>query len=82
MAEIALLKVVRNNRGCKIWCPYNLSKKLDQKTKILAVAELKKINFASSNEHLKIGKKREKRGYFVTSNWHHRRREDGGANIF
>ena len=44
--------------------------------KILAVAELKKINSASSNEHLKIGEKHEKRGYFVTSNGHHRRRGD------
>ena len=39
----------------------------------MAVAELKNINSASSNEHLKIGKKREKRGYFAPSNRHQRR---------
>ena len=50
--------------------------------KILTVAELKKINSASSNEHLKIREKREKRGYFVTSNGHHRRRGDEGAENF
>ena len=48
--------------------------------KILAVAKLKKINSASSNEHLKIGEKHEKRGYFVTSNGHHRRK--GAENFF
>ena len=31
-------------------------------------------HFASSNEHLKIGAKREKNGYCVTSNGHHRQR--------
>ena len=49
---------------------------------IFAVAELKNINSAASNEHLKIGEKREKKGYFVTSNGHHRRRGAGGAEIF
>ena len=34
----------------------------------------KEINSASSNEQLKIGEKREKRGYFVTSNGHQRQR--------
>ena len=43
---------------------------------------MKNINSASSNKHLKIGEKREKRGYFVTSNGHHRRRGDGGAENF
>ena len=62
---------------------FYFKKKLDQKTKILAVAELKKINSVSSNEHLKIGEKREKRSYFVTSKGHHRRREGrGGLKIF
>ena len=42
-------------------CPFEFQKKLDQKKKILPVTELKNINSASSNEHLKIGKKREKR---------------------
>ena len=46
------------------------------------VAELKYINHASSNEHLKIGKKCEKRGYFAPSNGHHRRRGDGGGLTF
>ena len=60
-----------------------IKKKLDQKTKILAVAQFKNINSASSNEHLKIGKKREKRGYFAPSNRHHRRRGGrGGLKIF
>ena len=82
-AVIALFKVVGNNRGYRIWCPYNFWKKLDQKTKILAVAEIKNINSASSNEHLKIGEKRVKRGHFVTSNGHHRRRGGrGGLKIF
>ena len=50
----------------------------------MAVAELKNINSASSNEHLKIGKKREKRGYFAPSNGHHRRRGGtrGAENFF
>ena len=39
--------------------PIIFEKKIDQKTKILAVAELKNINSASSNEHLKMGGKRE-----------------------
>ena len=47
----------------------------------MAVAELKNINSASSDEHLKIGKKREKRGYFAPSNGHHRRRA-GAENFF
>ena len=47
------------------------------------VAEIKNINSASSNEHYKIGEKREKMSYFVTSNGHDRRRGDGGGlNIF
>ena len=60
------------------------SKKLNKKTKILAVAVLKNINSASSNLHLKICEKREKMGYFVTSNGHHRRKWEGayGAKIF
>ena len=53
-------------------------KTLDQQTKILAVTELKNINSASSNEHLKIGKKREKRVYFALSNGHRRRRGGRG----
>ena len=58
--------------------------KKDQETKILAVAELKNINSASCNEHLKIGKKREKIECFVTSDWHHRRRggHGGTENFF
>ena len=50
-----------------------IKKKLDEKTKILAVAELKNINSVASYKHLKIGKKHEKSGYFSPSNGHHRR---------
>ena len=48
----------------------------------MAVAELKKINSTSSNEHLKIGEKREKRGYSVALNGHHRQRGGRGAENF
>ena len=51
-----------------MWCLSNFCKRLDQTTKILAVAELENINSAWSNEHLKMGENREKRDHFVTSN--------------
>ena len=45
----------------------------EENYKILVVVELKNINFASGNEHLMIGEKREKRDYFVTSKVHRRK---------
>ena len=49
---------VVKNRGCKIKCPNNFLPKLQEKTKIIPVAELKVVAWKSRYEFLKMRGKR------------------------